>query len=200
MIYSLRGTLIFTDTSSAVIECGGVGYKCTVTYNTLRDLPPKNEEVMLFTYMNVREDAVDLFGFLSTDELDWFKRLISVNGVGPKAAVAILSELSPQKLTLAVASGDTKTITRASGVGPKMAQRIVLELKDKVAKTISSDGSAGSVGVFEASDAGDSALSEAIAALIALGYSQSEAAAAVAGQDLSQPVDTIIKNALKKLF
>lgn len=200
MIYSLNGILIFTDQSTAVVECAGVGYKCTVTYNTLRELPKIGEQVRLLTHMNVREDAVDLFGFFTSDELDWFKRLISVNGVGPKAAVAILSELSPQKLTLAIASGDSKSITRANGVGPKMAQRIILELKDKVTKSMGSEAGSAAAGLFDESQINDSALSEAIAALVALGYSQSEAASAVSGQDLSKPVDEIIKNSLKKLF
>lgn len=200
MIYSLRGKLIYSDRLTAVVECAGVGYKCTVSYTTLKKLPEIGDEIMLYTYMAVREDACDLYGFASADELDWFKRLISVNGVGPKAAIAILSELSCEKLTLAIASGDTKTITRANGVGPKMAQRIVLELKDKVVKTMGSTES-GSVNIFaEDTQNGGGVLSEAIAALIALGYSQSEAASAVSGQDLTQSVDTIIKNALKKLF
>lgn len=200
MIYSLRGKLIYSDQSTAVVECAGVGYKCTVSYNTLKKLPEIGDEIMLYTHMAVREDACDLYGFASGDELDWFKRLISVNGVGPKAAIAILSELSCEKLTLAIASGDTKTITRANGVGPKMAQRIVLELKDKVVKSMGSTES-GSVNIFaEDTQNGGGVLSEAIAALIALGYSQSEAASAVSGQDLTQSVDTIIKNALKKLF
>ena len=199
MIYSLRGKLIYTDNIAVVVECAGVGYKCTVSYNTLRELPELNSEVFLFTHLNVREDAVDLFGFATSDELDWFKRLTSVNGVGPKAAISILSELSSEKLTLAIAAGDTKSLTRASGVGPKMAQRIVLELKDKVVKSMG-ESNDGQVNVFSASNVNDSALTESIAALVALGYSQSEAASAVAGQDLTQPVDEIIKKELKRLF
>ena len=200
MIYSLSGTLIYTDQTTAVVECAGVGYKCTVTYNTLRELPKTGEQVRLLTHMTVREDSVDLYGFFTSDELDWFKRLTTVNGVGPKAGIAILSELSPQKLILAIASGDTKAITRANGVGAKIAQRIILELKDKVTKSMSAAEGGAAASLFDESKVNDSTLSEAIAALVALGYSQSEAAAAVSGQDLTKPVDEIIKNALKKLF
>lgn len=199
MIYSLNGKLIYTDQTGAVVECGGVGYKCTVTYNTLRELPKLNEQVMLYTHMIVREDAISLFGTVSPDELEWFKRLLNINGVGTPKALAILSELSPSKLALAIASGDTKAISRAKGVGAKLAQRIVLELKDKVVKSMGEQGSSGGA-MFAADDVNDSVLNEAIAALTALGYSQSEAAGAVSGQDFSQSVDTIIKNALKKLF
>ena len=200
MIYSLSGTLIYTDQTTAVVECAGVGYKCTVTYNTLRELPKIGEQVRLLTHMTVREDSVDLYGFFTSDELDWFKRLTTVNGVGPKAGIAILSELSPQKLILAIASSDTKAITRANGVGAKIAQRIILELKDKVTKSMSAAEGGSAASLFDESKVNDSTLSEAIAALVALGYSQSEAAQTVSGQDLSKPVDEIIKNALKKLF
>ena len=200
MIYSVSGTLIYTDQTTAVVECAGVGYKCTVTYNTLRELPKIGEQVRLLTHMTVREDSVDLYGFFTSDELDWFKRLTTVNGVGPKAGIAILSELSPQKLILAIASSDTKAITRANGVGAKIAQRIILELKDKVTKSMSAAEGGSAASLFDESKVNDSTLSEAIAALVALGYSQSEAAQAVSGQDLSKPVDEIIKNALKKLF
>ena len=200
MIYSLSGTLTYTDQTTAVVECAGVGYKCTVTYNTLRELPKIGEQVRLLTHMTVREDAVDLYGFCTADELEWFKRLTTVNGIGAKIAIAILSELSPQKLILAIASGDAKAITRANGVGAKYAQRIILELKDKVTKSMSAAEGGSAASLFDESKINDSALSESIAALVALGYSQSEAAAAVSGQDLTKPVDEIIKNALKKLF
>ena len=196
MIYSLRGTLLFTDPSSAVIECGGVGYKCAVTVNTLRQLPKIGSEAMIFTYMNVREDAVDLFGFASEDELASFKLLIAVNGVGPKAALAILSELTPEKLAFAIAGGDVKAITKAPGVGPKLAQRIVLELKDRVLPGGAPAEVNGSGTVLE----GSSALAQAVGALVAPGYAQSEAASAVAKTDTSQPVEQIIKDALKHLF
>lgn len=132
MLYSVRGKLIHMEPRTAVIECAGVGYKCFITMHTARQLPALGGEVILYTILSVREDAVDLFGFADQGELNCFRQLTSVSGVGPKAAVAILSELSPERVAMAVASGDYKTLTRASGVGPKLAQRIVLEMKDKV--------------------------------------------------------------------
>lgn len=195
MIYSLNGKLTYTDPTTAVIECGGVGYGCRVTYNTLRELPEIGSNAFLYTYMNVREDAVDLFGFYTKEELESFKLLTSVNGVGPKAAISILSELSSNALAVAVSSGDTKTITLAQGVGPKMAQRIVLELKDKIGGDLSAveDTSAGSFVNSEIK-------TEAVSALVTLGYSQSEAQSAVSKCDLSKTTEQIIKDALKYLF
>lgn len=196
MIYSLNGKLIHNDAQSAVIECGGVGYKCTVTSQTLGALPPLGDNARLFTYMSIREDAVDLFGFASEDELSAFKLLITVNGVGPKAAIAILSELSPSKLALAITTSDSKALTRAQGVGNKIAQRIVLELKDKFSAPASVDNdTATDIAEYNADNG-----SQAVGALVNLGYSQSEAQSAVAKTDTSQSVEDIIKNALKYLF
>ena len=132
MIASLRGTLIYTDNTSAVVECSGVGFRLSVTRNTLYRLPQKGQEVFLYTYLAVREDALDLYGFISEDELEMFRLITSVNGVGAKIGIAILSEFNPEQLTVYIAGGDAKAITAASGVGIKLAQRIVLELKDKV--------------------------------------------------------------------
>ncbi|MBQ5590698.1 MAG: Holliday junction branch migration protein RuvA [Clostridia bacterium] len=198
MIYSLNGKLIYTDPTTAVVECGGVGYGCRVTYNTLRQLPELNQPVFLFTYMNVREDAVDLFGFYTKEELDCFKLLITVNGVGPKAAISILSELTPNAVCAAISMGDTKTITRAQGIGPKVAQRIVLELKDKVGVTVSDEGIEN--GDIIVSSASSNNKSEAVSALMSLGYSQSEAQKAVSKCDLSKSTEEVIKDALKYLF
>ena len=131
MLYSVRGKLIAIESNAAVVECGGVGYMCQTTMNTLKAVK-LNTEVTLYTYLNVREDAVDLFGFATKAELETFKNLISVSGVGPKAGLAVLSELSPEQVAMAIASDDLKTITRAQGIGKKIAQRIVLELKDKL--------------------------------------------------------------------
>ena len=132
MLYRLRGSLIHTEPSFAVIECAGVGYKCYTTMNTQRSLPAIGKEAVLYTHMNVREDAVDLFGFSSLAELNCFKLLTSVSGVGPKVGLAILSVLSPEQVAVAVAAGDFKTLTMAQGVGNKLAQRVILELKDKL--------------------------------------------------------------------
>ncbi len=198
MIYSLNGKLTYTDPTTAVVECAGVGYGCRVTYNTLRQLPDLNKDVFLFTYMNVREDAVDLFGFITKEELEAFKLLITVNGVGPKAAISILSELTPEAFCSAVSMGDAKTLTRAQGVGPKVAQRIVLELKDKVGVSVSDNGIDSSDIV--SSGANSNYKSEAISALQSLGYSQSEASKAVEKCDLTKDTEQIIKDALKYLF
>lgn len=198
MIYSLNGILTYTDPTTAVVECAGVGYGCRVTYNTLRQLPDKGKQVFLFTYMNVREDAVDLFGFYTKEELEAFKLLTTVNGVGPKAAISILSELTPNAFCVAVSTGDSKTLTRAQGVGPKVAQRIVLELKDKVGLAVSDEGiEVSDISVESGSGNGKN---EAISALMALGYSQSEAKNAVSKCDVSKDTEQIIKDALKYLF
>lgn len=196
MIYSLNGTLVHTDPSTAVIECGGVGFKCFVSMNTLRRLPPLGSEVRLFTHMNVREDALDLFGFCDERELDMFRMITNVSGVGPKVAMSILSEFEPDRLSLFIASGDSKSITRAAGVGGKLAQRIVLELKDKIgAAGLSDSGEVASVAAATVS--GNTA--EAVEALVSLGYSQSEAALAVGKLDRTLPVEALIKEGLKAL-
>ena len=196
MISSLRGRLIFSDTNTAVIECGGVGMKCFISLNTLSHLPKVGNEVFLYTYLSVREDALDLYGFYSEDELECFKLLISVNGVGAKMAVALLSEFTYDKISLYIVSGDSKSLTKASGVGPKLAQRIVLELKDKLAKgaiELSSEtATVASVGKATAS-------SEAVSALVSLGFSQSEASLAIASLDQSLPTEELIKGGLKNL-
>ena len=198
MIYSVKGTLIFTDLNTAVVECGGVGFKCVTSLSTLKRLPKTGSEVMLYTYLNVREDAMDLFGFYDIEELECFKMLVSVNGVGPKAAVSILSELTPGKLALAVASGDSKALTKAQGIGAKIGQRITLELKDKMKTILPSSQSEGIAAVEAVSSDGSSA-SEAVSALVSLGYSQSEAALAVSKLDMTQPVEEIIMQALRSL-
>lgn len=198
MFYSLTGNVIFTDLTSAVVECGGVGFRCLTSANTLRDIDV-NEVTTLYTHLNVREDALDLFGFSTEYELEWFKLLISVTGVGPKAALAILSELPPEKIALAVSEGDVKAITRAPGVGPKIAQRVILELKDKAKSALSSFAENGSEldSVSEVLDSSNT--SEAVAALTMLGYSQSEAALAVSKVDPGLPTEQIIKQCLKIL-
>lgn len=196
MIYSLRGTLLCSDPTSFVVECGGVGYRCLAPLGTLSALPPIGKEMFCYTYMNVREDAVELFGFSTEEELSCFKLITSVSGVGPKIGLALLSEYAPDKLMLYIASGDHKMLTRASGVGAKLAQRIVLELKDKAGSGIvGSDDSFIAVGnAVSASNT-----SEAVSALVALGYSQSEAALCVGKLDPNLPVETLIKQALSSL-
>ena len=182
MIYSVNGEIIHLEQNLVVVECGGVGYACRATFNTVSGLR-LGDNVMLFTYLNVREDAVELFGFADQTELNCFKMLITVSGVGPKAAIAILSDLTPQAFALAVVNGDSKALTRAQGIGNKIAQRIVLELKDKLAK----DNSA-----FETAEIPDirvpvsnNNISEATSALVVLGFSSQQASKALEGVDLS---------------
>lgn len=199
MFYSLTGKIIYRDEQTVAISCGGVGFKCFTTRNSLAKLSLENGEVTVFTHLNVREDALDLFGFATNDELDAFKLLISVSGVGPKAALAILSELSPDAFAVAVASGDTKAITAANGVGPKLAQRVIMELKDKIANAlfISEESSSVSTAVSTANSMGNTA--EAIAALTSLGYSQTEASVAVSKLSPNLSVEELIKGALKNM-
>lgn len=179
----------------AVIECGGLGYKCFVSMNTQRTLPRIGEEAMLYTYLSVREDAMDLYGFASTSEQACYKMLINISGVGPKVGLAILSEMTPDAVAMAAAAGDTKAFTRASGVGPKLAQRIVLELKDKVKGMFGSQSEVPQGAAVSAS----SNAAAAVQALGALGYSPSEAAAAVGRIDSSLKTEEIIRLALKSL-
>ena len=186
MFYSITGNVIKTGMGFAAVECGGVAFRCLTSNQTLYDISGK-KEATLYTYLNVREDALDLFGFSTEYELEWFKMLISVNGVGPKAALAILSELSPDKLALSISASDEKAICRAPGVGKKIAQRIILDLKDKV-KNLAGDNT--TVAEMEKISAVNdmSNTSEAVAALSMLGYSQSEASFAISKLDPGLPV------------
>ncbi|MFR5876829.1 MAG: Holliday junction branch migration protein RuvA [Eubacterium sp.] len=197
MIYNVKGILTYTDPAFAVVECGGVGFKCFVSMTTLQSLPSIGKEVNLFTYMSVREDAMDLFGFATQDELESFKLLITVSGVGPKAAMAILSVLPPDRLSIAISSGDVKSIQTAQGVGKKTAERVVLELKDKMAGIGS--GSAAAVVQGIQSVASNSNAQEAVEVLVSLGFNQSDAAAAVGAMDKSLSVDEMIRIGLKQL-
>lgn len=205
MFYYISGRLAHLDPAYAVIDAGGVGYKMTITQNTYTAMPPhltvkEAPTVKLYSYMAVREDGVELFGFISEEELSAFKLLITVSGVGPKAAVAILSHLSPSKLAIAICTEDKKVISQANGIGPKTAARIILELKDKLKNQVfdeDEDTSAAS-----ATDVGSSSkLSDAQDALAVLGYSRSEALNALKSIDTSAlELDEIIKLALKKLM
>lgn len=196
MYYSLKGTLIHHDAYLAVVECAGVGYRCLTTMHTLSALPQTGGQVTLFTHLNVREDALDLYGFATLNECEAFKRLIAVNGVGPKSALAILSDLTPDKLAICIAGGDTKTLCRAPGIGPKAAQRIILELKDKMR---SEDFTPQMQQTVQGLQNEDSPLSEAVSALCALGYARGEAAAALAGAPSDVSTQDLIKLGLKKL-
>ena len=194
MIYSVRGDLILMDAGIAVVECGGVGYRVQTSIATQKTLK-LNTEVMLYTYMNVREDAMELFGFATKSELSTFKMLIAITGVGPKVALAILSELSSEQIAMAVSAGDSKTLTRAAGVGPKLAQRIVLELKDKI-KSVDSAGFEPSKGTVIA-DTGN--VSKAVAALAVLGYSAADVTPILSRLDPSMSVEAMIAATLRQM-
>ncbi len=195
MFYSLTGKLVHTGPGLAVIDVGGVAFKCITSMNTLRRLPRLMETATLYTHLNVREDALDLFGFFSMAELNCFKLLTAISGVGPKVGVAILSELAPEDVAIAAAGGDAKRFTRANGVGAKLAQRIVLELKDKVNDFSGSAGFEGDLAAGGPSASGNAA--HAVSALTTLGYSPSDAAAAVGKLDSSLPPEELIRLALK---
>lgn len=197
MFYSLTGKLVHMEPGMVAVECGGVAFWCSTSMNTQKNMPRIGETVTVYTHLNVREDALDLFGFSSKGELNCFKMLTGISGVGPKVGLAILSEMTPEAVAMCAASGDSKSFTRANGVGPKLAQRIVLELKDKVKKMGVSSGemqlSTEDVGVVSASRNAE----QAVQALCVLGYSQSEAAQAVAKLDTELSTEEMIRLALK---
>lgn len=192
MIYSVRGKVIATETDTVVVECAGVGYGCRTTFNTIQQITGK-DEVTLYTHLAVRENDVELFGFATKEELASFRMLIGVSSVGPKVAASILSACTPSQFALAVATGDYKAFTKIKGVGAKTAQRIVLELKDKVAKdnAISMRGDSTQISI----PAG-SAVDEAVTALVVLGYTEGEALSVISKLDPSLPVEELIKKAL----
>ncbi|MBQ8398454.1 MAG: Holliday junction branch migration protein RuvA [Clostridia bacterium] len=198
MFYYLEGKLFLPELSTAVIDCGGVGYKLTISGTTRSAISLKvGQTVKLYTYLSVREDAMELFGFFEEEELTAFTQLISVSGVGPKAAIAILSVLSVEQLNRAVLTGDAKSISRAQGVGAKIAARVVLELKDKLAKALG-------VSAEDLPDAppesGVQALSDALNALMVLGYTRGEATAALKKIDpAGKSTEDLIKEGLKLL-
>ena len=197
MIYCLTGKIVKKSMSAVVLSCGGVGYYAQCPASVAGALPGVGKEATLYTVMSVTENDVSLYGFATEEQQVCFEMLTAVSGVGPKVGLAILSVMEPQRVALAISAGDHKAFKAASGVGPKLAQRIVLELKDKVAKGfvdgISLEDVAGA-----ASDAPASQSSaQAIAALVSLGYSQSEAALAISKIDATLPVEEIIKLALR---
>lgn len=194
MIYSIQGELIHWETGLAVVECGGVGYACRTTMNTLAKIR-ELDEVRLYTYLHITENSLDLFGFADNAELASFKQLISISGVGPKVALSILSDITPSKLALCIASGDSKTLTKSPGVGSKIAQRIVLELKDKVAK----EQKISSADLQSAAMSSGDNFTEAVSALQTLGFNPAQCSAALSGADPSCSVEELIKYGLKNL-
>ena len=196
MFYYLEGKVAHVEPYLAVIDCGGVGYACRTTNHTIRQLK-KGEAKRLYTYLNVGDGIFELYGFATEQELNSFK-LIGVSGVGPKAALAILSVGTPEHLTMAVITGDEKALTAAPGVGKKLAQRILLELKDKIAKETQEIGLPASAG--GAALGSGSKAAEAAAALAVLGYTQQDISAALKGVDVETlPLEEIVRQSLKKM-
>ena len=198
MFYYLDGTVAELLPYLAVIDCGGVGYACRTTNNTLSALK-KGQKGRLYTYLNVGEDVFDLYGFATQNELNSFKMLISVSGVGPKAALAILSVSTPETLAMAIVTGDEKALTVAPGIGKKIAQRVILELKDKIAKEQAASGLPMRGGTA-AAPAFSNKATEAAAALAVLGYSSQEVSEAMKGVDVENlSLEEIIRQGLKKM-
>ena len=196
MFYYLTGRITIIDANLAVVDCGGVGYACHVSSYTLAQLR-NGEERRLYTTCNIKEDAFDIYGFLSRDEQRLFELLTGVTGVGPAMALALQSALTPDQLTLAVLTGDEKSITAAKGIGAKTAKRIILELKDKLGGALElSQGVSSGMAIPQQSGK----LSTATAALVELGYTQSEAAAALKGADVEAlSVEELIRHALRAM-
>ena len=200
MYYYVSGTVAHIEPYLAVIDCGGVGYACRTTSYTLSQIK-KGDKAKLFTCLSVREDAVDLYGFASQEERKLFQQLTSVSGVGPKAALAILSSASPANLAMSIITGDEKSLTAAPGVGKKIAQRVILELKDKLAKGQTVSGSGESVAGPAVTIIPQNKMSEASAALAVLGYSQAEINVALRGIDMEgQSLEQVIRLALKNMM
>lgn len=196
MIYSLTGILTDLENNFIVINCAGVGYKCLTSLYTLSQVRDKiQSQITVYTYLNIRQDAIDLFGFFDKTELDCFKLLTTVSGVGPKAAIAILSQFPAQKVAMIVSSGDSKSLTMASGVGSKTAQRIVLELKDKLI-SLQSDPS---IKIKPTTNLYNSNVSEALKALSVLGYNQNDVMPHISALDSNLSTEKLISLTLKSL-
>ena len=197
MIYCLTGKIVKKSMNAVVLSCGGVGYYAQCPASVAGALPGVGKEATIYTVMSVTENDVSLYGFATEEQQACFEMLTAVSGVGPKVGLAILSVMEPERVALAISAGDHKAFKAASGVGPKLAQRIVLELKDKVAKGFVDGISLADVADASAQTPAAQSSSQAIAALVSLGYSQSEAALAVSKIDATLPVEEIIKLALR---
>ena len=197
MIYCLTGKIVKKSMSAVVLSCGGVGYSAQCPASVAGALPGVGKEATLYTVMSVTENDVSLYGFATEEQQACFEMLTAVSGVGPKVGLAILSVMEPQRVALAISAGDHKAFKAANGVGPKLAQRIVLELKDKVAKGFVDGISLEDVAGAASGEPATQSASQAIAALVSLGYSQSEAALAISKIDATLPVEEIIKLALR---
>ena len=199
MIYCLTGKIVKKSMNAVVLSCGGVGYYAQCPASVAGALPGVGKEATIYTVMSITENDVSLYGFATEQQQACFEMLTAVSGVGPKVGLAILSVMEPDRVALAISAGDHKAFKEASGVGPKLAQRIVLELKDKVAKGFVDGISLEDVAGASADTQASQGSSQAIAALVSLGYSQSEAALAVSKIDAALPVEEIIKLALRSM-
>lgn len=199
MIYCLTGKILKKTMSAVVLSCGGVGYYAQCPASVAGALPGVGKDATLYTVMSVTENDVSLYGFATEEQQACFEMLTGVSGVGPKVGLAILGVMEPQRVALAISAGDHKAFKAASGVGPKLAQRIVLELKDKVAKGFVEGISLEDVAGASTETPATQSSAQAIAALVSLGYSQSEAALAIANIDATLPVEEIIKLALRSM-
>lgn len=203
MIASVKGKLEGVTADSVIIDVNGMGVEVIVPNNVIGRLPKQDEAIKLHTYLHIREDAMQLFGFLEKEDLNFFKLLITVNGIGPKAAIAILSSMSTDVLTFAILSEDIKTIEKAQGIGAKTAKKLVLELKDKVGvineKTLTRSTDSELVSV---SGAGSKVKEEASQVLEALGYSRTEAMKAITAIEITEEMtsEDLVKSALKNLM
>ena len=199
MFYYVEGTVALLKQGLAVIDCGGVGYACHASQNTIGKLKI-GARARLLTYLNVREDIFELYGFIDEEEQSCFEMMIGVSGVGPKAALSILSVAPPDRLALSIITGDEKMLMQAPGIGKKIAQRIVLELRDQLSKEQLETASSVSPVAMAAASGGVNHTQEAVAALMVLGYSQTEALQAMEGMDAAQmEAEEIIRQCLKKL-
>ena len=200
MISYIRGELAALEKDKVIVDVGGVGYGIYMPGQAMALLPAAGSEVKIHTYLNVREDAMQLFGFLTRDDLEIFKLLIGVSGIGPKGGLSILSKLSPDDLRYAVLSGDVKAISAAPGIGKKTAEKLIIELKDKLDIADVLDHAIGNDTATQTENNG-SVSSEAVQALVALGYGSTESLRAVKQVQLEDPtVEELLKEALKKLF
>lgn len=203
MISYIKGELADVTEQSIVLECSGIGYEIAVPVSTLTELPSIGNEVKIHTYLYVREDAVNLYGFLTKEDLYVFKLLIGVNGIGPKGALGILSAITPDELRFAILADDVKTIAKAPGIGSKTAQKLIIELRDKLklSDVFEQSLAAKAKGIEAVETAGQDIRSEAVQALASLGYSLSEATKAVGKVEITADttVEQLLKDALKKI-
>lgn len=198
MFYYISGKIVYTEPGMAVIDCNGIGYKLSVSTTTMSKLYEIGKLVQLYTYLAVREDAVELYGFYTLEELDIFKQLITVSGLGAKSALSILSSFTPQSLIKAITDGNVKLIATAQGIGKKTAERIIVDLKDKVSMYETVDDDMTTVGSMESDKGNSEAYNDALEALMSLGYQRREAVKALSGIK-SDSFEELMRHALTKI-